>query len=498
MIKLLLFSTIVLSSCSSWQHQSDVAKVAAKPVSEPDITEPFVDTLDYSLKSLSNAKSNQALKLFSTHLKTRKCVNQEYCEIIPQRTSTTSDYKKRFAYKDLSVTQKLSFENNLNILRKIKSTDLEKNASKFLDSSCPKRTTAAVALRIEHLNFNLSEKLFESVLACPADSELENMYVRYALINFKENKFDKARDIISKALSVRSTDAPRTLYWSYKIFNDKKYADELQSRYPYSFHAVKYAEEINYDLFQEISSKRWIIPQRRDTELNYYVESLLKNNMDAEAYMLVNLNLDALVEKDVNNLFYLIKLISINSRDDYTVRLVSKIAYKYPSVLNTQLLTLSYKMSYLDKFKSHTTKDQDNYLFLSLSKQESGFYEKAKSKANARGLMQLLPSTARSISKSKSKDLYNVDNNIELGTKYFYSLYNQYNSVEMALAAYNAGPGNVNKWNRTFEAKNPVMFMDLIPIKETRNYVSSILKFNYFYVKMAEEFKDPSVKQGGL
>lgn len=487
MVRLILF-TLLMASCSTLPHGSLVTVEEVAKTTEPHVEEPFVDINDYTL-NIVDKKSSANLQVFVKELKTKTCSNKDYCQYIPQKGVEKASYKKRFEYADLKKTQSLSFENNLNILRKIKSKDLEHNAGKFMQGQCPRRTTAAVAQRLEFSNWDLSEKLFNYSQECGADAELESLYVRYALMNYAEGHKEKAQELIKKALEIRSADAPRSLYWAAIILNNNSYISELKDKYPYSFHAVKYAQDNHEDLFKKISAKSWVIPERRDNDLNKYLEVLLKKDMDADAYSLLNANLDSLVKNDIKNLFYLMKLFAIQSREDYTVRLVSKIGYKYPETLNTQLLSFSYKMAYLDKFKGHSVKEGDDYLFLSLSKQESGFYAQAKSKSNARGLMQLLPSTARHISKTKSKDLYNVDNNIELGTKYFYSLYNQYNSVEKALAAYNAGPGNVNKWQATYKAKNPVLFMDTIPIKETRNYVSSILKFNYFYVKMAEEFK---------
>jgi len=106
----------------------------------------------------------------------------------------------------------------------------------------------------------------------------------------------------------------------------------------------------------------------------------------------------------------------------------------------------------------------DAKLIKALVKQESGFNPTAKSKAGALGLMQLMPSTAKGLG---VKDPLDAKQNIEGGVKYVKSLLNRFDgNIILALAAYNAGPNAVKKYD------------GIPPYKETQNYVKAILK-NY-------------------
>ncbi|WP_241462630.1 lytic transglycosylase domain-containing protein [Tateyamaria sp. ANG-S1] len=97
-------------------------------------------------------------------------------------------------------------------------------------------------------------------------------------------------------------------------------------------------------------------------------------------------------------------------------------------------------------------------LFLRLVQQESGWNSKAKSHKGAYGLAQLMPATARSLGVDREDPAQNLDG----GARYLKEQYRTFGSWRLALAAYNAGPGAVKKYN------------GVPPFRETRNYVKVI------------------------
>jgi soluble lytic murein transglycosylase len=121
-------------------------------------------------------------------------------------------------------------------------------------------------------------------------------------------------------------------------------------------------------------------------------------------------------------------------------------------------------------------------LIMSVIKAESDFNTNAHNKgSNARGLMQITPIAEIDIKKAgvQINDIYNPKQNIEAGTYYLSKLIKKFNDVPLALAAYNAGMGNVNKWMKQYGTSwNDIskgLSRDGI-FKETRDYVSKIVK----------------------
>ncbi|BAY64255.1 lytic transglycosylase [Calothrix brevissima NIES-22] len=150
-----------------------------------------------------------------------------------------------------------------------------------------------------------------------------------------------------------------------------------------------------------------------------------------------------------------------------------------------------YPFPYLQEIEKWSKERQLNPLLVTaLIRQESRFEAKAKSIANAMGLMQVLPSTAQWIAPqikvdSKTIQLEDPNDNIMLGTWYLDHTHQQYNNNSLlAIASYNAGPGNVSKWLQTLPTQDPDEFVENIPFDETKNYVRQVLGNYWNYLRL--------------
>lgn len=156
------------------------------------------------------------------------------------------------------------------------------------------------------------------------------------------------------------------------------------------------------------------------------------------------------------------------------------------NIFKPQIMQKLYPIKYEEQVKKNAQETGiDELLIYSIIKAESGFEATVKSSSGAIGLMQVMYPTAEEIAEElgiedlTEEQLYEVETNIMLGTKYFSMLLEAYdNKLNLAIIAYNAGMGNVNTWLEEGIINEQGTDIENIPFAETKVYVKKILQ-NY-------------------
>ncbi len=145
---------------------------------------------------------------------------------------------------------------------------------------------------------------------------------------------------------------------------------------------------------------------------------------------------------------------------------------------------LAFPFPYRHSIEIHSKREKlDPFLVAALIRQESEFNAKVVSPAHAYGLMQIRPSTGRSVGRHlgmgriRIRNLLRPDENIEMGAYFFRQLYKEFDGkVDFALAAYNAGPSRANLWRTWGPYSEPAEFIETVPFRETRAYIELVLR----------------------
>gem|GEM_PF-29244 len=156
-------------------------------------------------------------------------------------------------------------------------------------------------------------------------------------------------------------------------------------------------------------------------------------------------------------------------------------------------LSWRFPPAYQDQFIHWGHENQvDPYLLMAIARRESAFNQAAYSPVGARGLMQLMPATARltarrnGLSYAGAADLNDPETNIMLGSAYISSMLDRYNGNPIAAtAAYNAGPGRVDQWLSSNDQPFD-LFVESIPFRETRAYVQAVMSYRTILASMAK------------
>lgn len=162
-----------------------------------------------------------------------------------------------------------------------------------------------------------------------------------------------------------------------------------------------------------------------------------------------------------------------------------------------RLDTVKYPLGYWDLITTQAAANElDPFLVAAIIRQESAYDPDAQSHADARGLMQVLPSTGERIAKAlgakdfTASQLYDPEISIMFGTAYFAQMLERFEgNIYRAIAAYNAGPKATNKWWPEEGDVDQEVIIENISYRETRNYVKRILRDQYQYRRLYAKSK---------
>lgn len=366
-------------------------------------------------------------------------------------------------------------------------------------SKCPNNLSIAVAASLEDflpslVPYDLIARLYVKAAPC-ATSKLdrEHYFTRAGLFYFWNKDYKNAALTLKRS---RSRDAfnGRALFWLARTHEHLKnkqeenfYWKELNRLYPLSFHNLiglllqkkdPLANYLDIPLKKVERSKRNLkantfIEQMEILSKYRYYESL---GFVAE-YLLDNFRLETEVRSYVFD----------KAPAFVQVKYIPDFMIKNPHTKFVELLRLNYPRPFLDLIEKNRTQ-MDPYVMLSIARRESAFKTNAVSYANAQGLLQISQELSQRLMGGSSVDLLDPEWNIELSSRYLEELFRHYSGqLPMVFAAYNAGENAVDNWQRRYPYQDPVFFIDLIPYRETRDYVGYVMSNYFWYLRLYQK-----------
>ena len=339
---------------------------------------------------------------------------------------------------------------------------------------------------------------------------------RAGLVNYRLGMHAQAVADFERVIAQNSTESFDLLarYWLWRSLQKMKsdrailVADEMMKKYPFSYYGLRARFERNANVLEwkpetggKVEAKIWLTGNERLAWER--AQLLLKAGWLEEAQVEIKELPEpfAAEEKAVRALVWAAASQYVRSSKLVNEAWDEKAEFRRPPFVGASFPT---------EFSSFiaaqaTNRKLDRYLVQGLIKQESGYNARAVSSANAAGLMQMIPPTAKEIAFDLKlgtleipEDLFVPSRNIQMGTYYLARLVNKYQgNIPLALAGYNAGPARLDRWLRARPSlKNVIttksslpddeLWFDEIPYMETSFYVKSILR-NLLIYKMLDQ-----------
>jgi peptidoglycan lytic transglycosylase len=334
----------------------------------------------------------------------------------------------------------------------------------------------------------------------------------------RQGRRDEVKHELEEQLTLypNSAEAPATLYWRARLAEEDGDIGRARAWYlklTYHFHQYYYAElararlqvlpatEATHDALLDALAEAAVPENAKlapadppEDSVRYQKSQLLQNGGMTE---LAIKELRAAAPE--GTAWVVLKMARYYQENGLYHRALETLKRAVPSYYSLEIDSLPrpywetlFPRPYWTELKRYSQQNElDPFLVASLIRQESEFNPGAVSRADALGLMQLLPNTGRKVAhelrvrRFSSDQLLTPNFNMQLGTKYFRNLVDYFGGrTEYALAAYNAGTDRVQGWLADGSYRSPDEFVESIPFTETREYVQAILRNTAIYKRL--------------
>ncbi|QDK44508.1 hypothetical protein DOM22_04715 [Bdellovibrio sp. ZAP7] len=466
MRKLVLISFVFLAACASKSRQpTAVAEVVQIPAPAGALT------LDQALAQGQDA----TIEYLKSQLKAQPYGSLDSRD--PAADMATSVRAERIKNDNPDKKQQSAF------LKKFRGWSPKKRVTHgeelVADFNCDKALESQALGYSLELDFpeqaarDTSKQLHEKVLTCDNISKTESVF-RLAVFAIQQNECPRAVDYLDKypAPMERGMRDRQAYLKSFCAVNaESKQANPLGG----------YGILVSTFQSPAAPSQWYLGVESGDPEWDRLLASMVRltheERPETVQYLAGKMNLEKFRSLPQPFQTSMLVLMSANGADLSVFQALHKYLADHPDSLTTSVANLLFPIRYWKEIVENS-KSADPILVKALIRQESAFNKAARSRARAAGLMQLIYPTAKHFGVKKPVQLLNPETNIHAGSEFLAQLIADFGSVELALAAYNAGPAMVRQWQKRYPTENIDLFVEMIPYTETREYVR-LVKRNY-------------------
>ncbi len=326
----------------------------------------------------------------------------------------------------------------------------------------------------------LSVALHEKVLTCPDYSSEESLF-KLTAFSLLKNDCSKANEYLNKFPQPLNQGTQDRVSYLYGFCPQGVKAPIVSQSNPWGGYGVLLSDLDTVLATSE--KKKWYLGAQSGIEewdrlLLTVVDLTEQNKPSLVRHIAHKLDYEKFKKLPVDFQTSMLVLFSYNGADLTVFQALHNYLSENLNMNSAEVAGLLFPVRYWKEIVQNSDQKVDPILVKSLIRQESAFNPHAKSRVKASGLMQLMYPTAKIFGVSKSKDLLDPEINIKTGSRFLHKLVEEFGSVELALAAYNAGPGVVREWIKRYPTKDINLFVEMIPYSETRAYVRLVMR-NY-------------------